>query len=93
MTAGAAQQQQIAQDSELSFAARLKEAESAQAAACEAAKLAEFQAQKAEATAGTAKQGMSKAQAMLQELKLKYHAEQHRCAKLQVPSPMQVLSE
>ena len=84
MAAAAAEQQRSAQDSELSFTARLKQAESAQAAASEAARSAGSQAQKAEAAASIAKQGLSKAQALLQESKIKHHAEQQRCAKLQV---------
>lgn len=84
MAAAAAEQQRSAQDSELSFAARLKQAESAQAAASEAARSAGSQAQKAEAAASIAKQGLTKAQALLHESKIKYQAEQQRSAKLQV---------
>ena len=86
MAAAAADHQRSVQDSEMGFIARLKQAEAAQAAASEAARTAGNQAQKAEAAASIAKQGLSKAQALLQESKIKYHAEQQTCAILQVAS-------
>lgn len=88
MAAAAAGQQRTARNSELSFIARLKQADSAQAAALEAAKKAANQEQKAEAAARVAKQGLSKAQALLQESKIRHLAEQQRCAKLQVEPPV-----
>ena len=84
MAAAVAEQQRSAQDSELSFIAQLKQARSAQAAASEAARAATLQAQAAEAAANLVKQGLSTAQAMLQENKAKFYAEQQRCTRLQV---------
>lgn len=84
MASAAAEQQRSAQESELSFIAQLKQARSAQAAASEAARAAALEVQAAEAAAQSAKQGLSKAQTMLQENKAKYYSEQQRCTHLQV---------
>lgn len=84
MAAAAAQQQRSAQHSELSFIAQFKQVKSAQAAASEAARAAASQAEAAEAAAASAKQGLSMAHATLQENKTQLHAEQQRCARLQV---------
>lgn len=84
MAAAAVQQQRSAQHSELSFIAQLKQVKSAQAAASEAARAAISQAEAAEADASSARQGLAMAHAMLQEHKTQFHAEQQRCASLQV---------
>lgn len=92
MASAAAQQQRSAHHSELSFIAQLKQVQSAQAAASEAARKATSQAEAAEAAACSAKQGLSMAHARLQENKIQCHAEQQRCARLQVSCQQELCS-
>ena len=84
MAAQAAEQQRAAQESELNLTRRLRQAESAQAAATEGERQSLSQAQRAEVAASLAKQALLKAQAGLQENKTKLHLEQQKTAELQV---------
>ncbi len=84
MAAHAAQQQQTTQNSELTLTRRLRQAEAAHAAASEAASQAMSQAKISDVAASTARQALLKAQAALQETKIKLHAEQQKRMKLQV---------
>jgi len=84
MAAQAAEEQRATQDSELNLTRRLRQAESAQAAATEAGRQSAGQAQRAEVSASLAKQALLKAQAGLQENRTKLHLEQQKTAELQV---------
>ena len=84
MAAQAAQQQQSAQDSELSLARRLRQAEAAQAAASEAAGQAMTQARLSDAAAAAAKQALQDTQRALHEANAQLGSERQRCAQLQV---------
>ena len=84
MAAQATEQQRSAQESELNFTRRLRQVESAQAAASEAEGQAVSQAQRAELAANMTKQALLKAQTALQETKIKLHTQQQDCVKLQV---------
>ncbi len=84
MAAQAAEQQRATQESELNLTQRLRQAESARAAATEAERQNFSQAQRAEVAAGLAKQALLKAQAVLQESRTKLHLEQKKTAELQV---------
>ncbi len=79
-----AEQLRASHQSERNLARRLRQAESAQAAAIEAERQSFSQAQRAEVAASLVKQGLLKAQAGLQENKTKLHLEQQKTAELQV---------
>ncbi|DBA80110.1 TPA: TATA element modulatory factor 1, variant 2 [Trebouxia sp. C0005] len=83
MAAQAAEQQRGTQESELNLTRRLRQAESAQAAATEAERQSFSQAQRAEVAVGLAKQALLKAQAELQQNRTKLHLEQQKTAELQ----------
>lgn len=84
MAAQAAEQQRGTQESELNLTRRLRQAESAQAAATEVERQSFSQAQRAEVAVGLAKQALLKAQAELQQNRTKLHLEQQKTAELQV---------
>ena len=84
IAAQAAEQQRATQESELSLTRRLRQAESAQAAATEAERQSLSQAQRADVAASLAEQAVLKAQAGLQENRTKLHVEQKKTAELQV---------
>lgn len=93
MSAQATEQQRSAQESELNFTRRLRQVESAQAAASEAEGQAVSQAQRAELAADMTKQALLKAQTALQETKIKLHTQQQDCIKLQVRLMSVLMSE
>lgn len=84
INARVAEQLRASHQSERNLARRLRQAESAQAAAIEAERQSFSQAQRAEVAASLVKQGLLKAQAGLQENKTKLRLEQQKTAELQV---------